>query len=62
MKLTVKFVDSRKDMMTVEGDNIDYAFVDGFLVITSDKCTEFPKKKVTFPVSTIFCVIEENEK
>ena len=45
MKLAVKFVDLRRDMMTVEGDNVDYAFRDGLLVITSDKYTKFPKKK-----------------
>lgn len=61
MTVTVDFLDERIDSIKMEGPNVDYRFQEGFLVVTSNKFSEEPEKRVTIPVSRILKVTEYND-
>ena len=61
MKITVEFTDPCLNDFIMEGPNADYVIRDGYLIITSDKFSKFPEKRVIFPMVEIFSVTEKNE-
>lgn len=61
MTVIVDFLDKNIVSITMEGPNMDYAFREGLLVVTSDKFSEEPEKRVTIPVSCILKVTEYND-
>ena len=60
MKITVRFIDFSLEDFIMEGPNVDCAFKDGYLVVTSDCFSNKPEKRVTFNADEVFCVVEEN--
>lgn len=62
MTVIVDFLDKSigSIRMDMDGPNMDYMFRDGLLVVTSDKFSEEPEKRVTIPVSRILKVTEYN--
>lgn len=61
MTVIVDFLDERIDSIKMEGPNVDYIFSENLLVVTSDKFSEEPEKRVTIPVSCILKVTEYND-
>ena len=60
MTVTVDFLDKNIDSIKMEGPNVDYMFQEGLLVVTSEKFSNEPEKRVTIPVSRILKVTEYN--
>lgn len=60
MTVIVDFLDKKINSIRMEGPNMDCMFRDGLLVVTSDKFSEEPEKRVTIPVSRILKVTEYN--
>ena len=61
MTVIVDFLDKNIDSIEMEGPFIDYKFLEGLLVVTSNKFSEEPWKRVTIPVSCILKVTEYND-
>ena len=62
MTVIVDFLNNKNiDFIKIEGPNMDYVFQEGFLVVTSDKFSKEPEKRVTIPVSRILKVTEYND-
>lgn len=61
MTVIVDFLDKNIDSIKMEGPNMDYAFRDGLLAVTSDKFSKEPEQRVTIPVSRILKVTEYND-
>lgn len=60
MTVIVDFLDKNINFIEMEGPNMDYVFKEGFLVVTSNKFSEEPEKRVTIPVDRILKVTEHN--
>lgn len=60
MTVIVDFLDKNIDSIKMEGPNMDYMFQEGLLVVTSDKFSKEPEKRVTIPVGRILKVTEYN--
>lgn len=61
MTVIVDFLDKNINFIKMEGPNMDYVFHEGMLVVTSDKFSEGPEKRVTIPVGRILKVTEYND-
>lgn len=61
MKITVIFHDPCLESIVVEGANADYRCEGDWVVVTSDRYSETPKKRYTFPSCIILYIIEEND-
>lgn len=61
MTVIVDFLDKNINSIKMEGPNMDYVFQEGFLVVTSDKFSKEPEKRITIPVSCILKVTEYND-
>lgn len=61
MTIIVDFLDKNIDSIKMEGPCIDYMFREDLLVVTSDKFSKDPEKRVTIPVSCILKVTEYND-
>ena len=61
MTIIVDFLDKNIDSIKMEGPNMDYVFQESFLVVTSDKFSKEPEKRVTIPVSRILKVTERSD-
>ena len=61
MTVIVDFLDKNIDSIKMEGLNVDYQFRENLFVVTSNKFSEEPEKRVTIPVSCILKVTEYND-
>lgn len=61
MTVIVDFLDKNINFIKMEGPCIDYVFREGMLVVTSDKFSKDPEKRVTIPISRILKVTEYND-
>lgn len=61
MTVIVDVLDKNIYSIKMEGPNVDYQFRENLFVVTSDKFSDEPEKRVTIPVNRILKVTEYND-
>ena len=62
MTVIVEFTDTTLRDFVMEGPSVDYRIQEGFLVVTTNPCTNTPEKRVTFPIREVHAIFEYHNK
>ena len=58
MIVIVEFTNPKLQNFVMEGPSVDYRIQEGFLVVTTNPCTNTPEKRVTFPIREVHAIFE----
>lgn len=58
MTVIVEFTDPTLQDFVMEGPSVDYRIQEGFLVVSTNPCTNTPEKRVTFPIREVHAIFE----
>lgn len=58
MTVIVEFTNPKLQDFVMEGPSVDYRIQEGFLVVTTNPCTNTPEKRVTFPICEVHAIFE----
>ena len=58
MTVIVEFTNPKLQNFVMEGPSVDYRIQEGFLVVTTNPCTNTPEKRVTFPIHEVHAIFE----
>ena len=58
MTVIVEFTDPTLQDFVMKGPSVDYRIQEGFLVVTTNPCTNTPEKRVTFPIREVHAIFE----
>ena len=58
MLIIVEFTNTTLQDFVMEGPSVDYRIQEGFLVVTTNPCTNTPEKRVTFPIREVHAIFE----
>lgn len=58
MLVRVEFTNHKLQDFVMEGPSVDYQIHQGFLVVTTNPCTNTPEKRVTFPIREVHAIFE----